>query len=69
MKIIIRKIACQGEHDQRDDFLVSDAGDSEKKNASTVTIRFSTQGAHSGKGAYFLFGKQPNVQDKTIIFI
>ena len=39
-----------------------------KKNASTVTIRFSTQGAHSGQGAYFLFGK-PNVHDKTIIFI
>ena len=68
MKIIIRKITCQGEHDQRDDFSVSDAGGSEK-NASTVTIRFSTQGAHSGQGAYFLFGKQPNVHDKTIIFI
>ena len=40
-----------------------------KKNASTVTIRFSTQGAHSGQGAYFLFGKQPNVHDKSIIFI
>ena len=36
-----------------------------KKNS----IRFSTQGAHSGQGAYFLFGKQPNVHDKTIIFM
>ena len=46
MKIIIRKIACQGEHDQIDDFSVSDAGGSEEKNASTVMIRLSAQGAY-----------------------
>ena len=38
-------------------------------------IRFSAQGSYSrqgaylGQGAYFFFEKQPNVQDKTIIFI
>ena len=47
----------------------------------TVMIRFSAWGsllftfgtleesAYSGKGAYFLFEKQPNVQNKTLILL
>ena len=63
MKIIIRKIACQGEHDQRDDFSVSDAGGSEERVRSTVMIPFSAQ------GAYLLLVAQGRalIQDRALI--